>query len=108
MDTALLVPWEAVRAAAAATEAPGIPGRARGAAEHEHVPAGAGGQGRGGGRECSCDVTARRTLEISIFDPIEIPSGFHDAEPCHFADFCSSPVPLLRPRCLPSTAPSST
>lgn len=65
MDTALLVPWEAVRAAAAATEAPAIPGRARGAAEHEHVPAGAG------------SVVATSPRGELLKSPFSIPSKSH-------------------------------
>lgn len=62
VDTTLLVLWEAARAAAAATKAPAIPGRAREAAEH--VPAGGRGAGAGGCRECSCDVTASPRGEL--------------------------------------------
>lgn len=53
-----------------------------------------------------CCVTVRNTLEISIFDPIEIMSGFCNGDPSHFAGLRHTSLsPLLCSRCLPSTDP---
>lgn len=90
--TTLLVPQEAAR--------PPFRGRGR---PHPQQPLGRPSRGPnadrwGAGRAEGVSLLRHReenSLEISIFDPIEITSGFHDTEPSHFAGLRRIPLSLL-------------